>query len=597
MTATVLGIGLLLLFALTANRCVGVYDEWYYCTLPQRLFLGQKMIRDDWTLSQFVFLLNAIPCRLFTAVTGNTDGLILFMRFRFLLLNSLFYVFVYTRLRRFRFRGVAAAAVFCAIIPQTITALYYFTASTMCVMAVLLLLCADEKEKKPPLLVLTGVILAIGVMSEPFLLFAFGFWFVLIVIKAFRTHRNAPFLDRFSFVVNCRVFFFVTVGAVIVFAVFMGYLFFSGSFKDISSALPYYFTGDEYNKDNLFNMEKLSSMLRFYNIVPIAGTAFCTTLASIYHFRKTENNKLRAALLFAALVFLSAAYIHAALQLKEKNSIEPFTWFVEYHGVPLMLVSPIPYFLSKQKNARLFAMTLASVLCSVCIDISSDVILASCERLTAAFCVLSLTGLLKEFKDASKPTAKRIDAKKSRPVKKSAAQTACAILLTPVLLWNIGFVYCEDFCKITEQLLQHEKSLPTQITRGPLKGLYTANRIADVYNRSLSDLDLLKEKCGRKPVFIMELAPYMYLYLDLPYASFSAWYVDELAREYEYWKLRPEWAPAYIYVPAFDAFFFMDYPEDYLDCKLGELKRFVETGTVIQGEAGYIIEVKNVKTG
>ena len=121
LTALLLGIGILLVLILTANRCVGVYDEWYYCTLPQRLFHGQLMIRDDWTLSQFVFLLNVIPFRIYTAITGGTEGLILFMRYWFISLNGLFYAFVYIKLRKYRFWGVAAAALFCALIPQTVT--------------------------------------------------------------------------------------------------------------------------------------------------------------------------------------------------------------------------------------------------------------------------------------------------------------------------------------------------------------------------------------------------------------------------------------------------------------------------------------------
>ena len=89
-------------------------------------------------------------------------------------------------------------------------------------------------------------------------------------------------------------------------------------------------------------------------------------------------------------------------------------------------------------------------------------------------------------------------------------------------------------------------------------------------------------------VLILGKTPYMYLYLQLPMATYSAWYEDEPARLLAYWTLLPENRPDYIYVPFFN-YNFTFIPNnrsmaDFITQRLTDHR-------VIRGTAGYFIEV------
>ena len=86
----------------------------------------------------------------------------------------------------------------------------------------------------------------------------------------------------------------------------------------------------------------------------------------------------------------------------------------------------------------------------------------------------------------------------------------------------------------------------------------------------------------------------MYLYLDMPFATFSAWYENETVRQHAYWKLTPEHEPDYLYIPFYDCFFFSYPGEAEMRMKLEQTLRYVE-GETTEGKAGYIIKVSGVK--
>ena len=135
LAAAAAGLLLTLYFVLTAKLSVGLPDETTYLSIPLRIFQGDRMFIDEWNLPQLASLCSLLPFRFFIAVTGGTEGCVLFMRYVFIAVNAAFYCFMYYKLRRYRVAAIASAFLFCGIVPQTNFCLTYFTVAPMAVMA------------------------------------------------------------------------------------------------------------------------------------------------------------------------------------------------------------------------------------------------------------------------------------------------------------------------------------------------------------------------------------------------------------------------------------------------------------------------------
>ncbi len=268
MAAVVLGMLLLLYFLLTVRYSVGEPDEASYYVLGHHIAMGARMISDEWHLTQFGFLPVLPLYFLYAGVTGGTEGLVLFMRYVFIAADIAFYSYMYVKLRRFRFAGVLAAFFYCAMIPQTFLGFSYCTISSAVVMTICLMLFSGEKKASPLRLFFAGVLLAVAVLEDPFLVFLFLFWLCFVFVYRLRRRAKTPFCADFSHLLNARAFWCVTAGCAAVFAVFMAVLLLNGAFEEISTVLPYLFSGSEYNFSNLLQLASVYAAAKYF------GTAF-----------------------------------------------------------------------------------------------------------------------------------------------------------------------------------------------------------------------------------------------------------------------------------------------------------------------------------
>ena len=599
LTAVLLGIFLCALLLATARYGVGMSDEGYYYTVAHRLTLGEHMIADEWNLAQLVHLFNLLPNILYMKLTGGTEGLILFMRYLFIAVNTVFYGFVYVKLRRWKLWGALAAFLFAAVIQQTLLTIAYFTSAPMAVLAVWLLLAADEKKKSAPKLLFTGLVMACGILIEPFLIVIFLMWFILTIIKECKTAKGSTLFTDYAFVLGKRTFTLVTLGAVAMFIPYMLYLFLSGSFEGVGAAIPYLSSGAEYNKENLLDFEKFVFAAQLYSPVFLIGAVLTVIAAAVLRLKKITDARTCRLVLLAAGVVLAGSYVHAGVRLATAAEMRPWVSFCQYNNLMLLLVSPVLWLLTKQKQPRLFALWLIGMLYSVLVDISSTVILASGGALIRVACVLQLSVLLPELTALPVPVKKKTKKTRQTPVKKPVLyMTALALCGAVALAWNGGYLAAATVYKPVEKMFLHVHGpLTSEIERGPFKGLVTDAEIAAIYGDTLKDLDEVKAIANGRPVTVLELAPFTYLYMDLPYGAYSAWYeFDEPARLAAYWGLRPAQQPAVIYIPYYGKNLFNRYTDEYLAEKLAGLRQFAD-GPVTEGRAGYIMRVEKLRTG
>ncbi len=98
----------LMIFILTAvflfNRAKYGYiynDEPFILTLSHRLVKGDVFMYDEWQPTQLTGFLNYPWMLLFTTTHSNTDGMILYFRHLYVILNTLALIFVYYRLSNY----------------------------------------------------------------------------------------------------------------------------------------------------------------------------------------------------------------------------------------------------------------------------------------------------------------------------------------------------------------------------------------------------------------------------------------------------------------------------------------------------------------
>ena len=594
--AAVLGVGLVVLFACTVRGGVSVPDECYYYTVAHRLSLGERMIADEWNMAQLVHLFNLLPNLLYMKITGGTEGIVLFMRCLFLLIHAIYYGFVYAKLRRFKGWGVAAAFLSGAVIQQTLTALCYFTIAPAAALIVWLVLADDRKPLGIPTLIFAGFVTACGILAEPFLLGVYLLWFVLAILREAGKKKNERLLAGWDFVLNRHTFFWASVGAAALFFAFMGWLLFSGSFEGVGAALPYIFSGREYNKDNLIDLRKIADAIRYYGTSWIVGSALSLAAAVGLRIRKQKAPRVKRIIFVFACVFLAAGYVTAGIKTIPSKELTDWFCFIQYSNVTLLLFAPTLWCLCEKKTPRLLLLWVLGVLFSTLVDLSSVVSLASGGGLLRVACVLQMSFLLPELKTEAKPNkaGKRVRRSKT-PMR--VLQGIVAVCAAVALVWNLGYLCCETVQKPFEYLYTGNR-FTVPIEKGPFKGLRTNETVAASYDAVLTDLDAIRQMdADRSPVAVIGLMPFAYLYMDLPYGAYSAWYEhDEPQRLAAYWRLRPQQTPGIVYVPYDYGMSYLPNEDEVMEERMSGLFE-VLSGEISEGVGGYIItnvQIKNV---
>ncbi len=587
--AALLGAALLALFLYCARLGVASNDEAYYYTVPQRILNGDRLLVDEWGMTQLAYFPALLPYYLYTKITGGTAGIILFMRLVFVCVDMLFYAFMYIKLRRWKWSGLISAFLFCAVVPQTIFALTYYTVAAMAFSAAALILIPADKPKSVPTLALCGVITALGILEEPLLIIVYIIYIAAVAAASLKK-RNAARCGRHP-VFEFRTLLFISLGAFIVFVVFVLYLLLSGSLSGLRITLPYLFTGREMNRGNFIDPAKLSQLIRYFGYVPFGLICLCFGGSLAFCLLRRRSEIIRSALFALSCAAVGGAYINA---LFVSGAGKIFS-FIAFFPAPLLAASAVWLLLCRgrtDKMRELSMIVVLGVLYSVIVDVSSSFVIGTggmIAQIAGVYCFSVLFS-------ASVQTVKT----KKETLRKGVAVSAVALsslFLCCSILWHAAFICLETVYKPVEKFFSlggGSVELNCRLTDGPYKNLYTTEHISVVYGDMLEDLDQIRQNSQGLPMAVMELNPFLYLYPDLPCGAYSAWYQDPHERSALYWRVLPERRPGFIYIPYSGNYFFTppgsarSLPEDVKAVLNG-----ICSYTCGRGKAGFIIKVES----
>ncbi len=575
-------------------------DESFYYTIPQRLLQGDRLLAEEWHVSQLSSLAQILPFRLFTAVTGGTEGVVLYMRYVFLAVDFILYWILYFALREKKLPALIAVGAFCAHTFFGMYALNYYNCGLHCAALCAVFLFHDRRERSSPArLILAGLFYGMGVVCQPATAAIWFFLAAAAAIRAIARRRGSALAAGYDFLLNGRTLLLLSAGVAIVAVSMLTGLAVGTGVGDILKTLPELGGDSEYGMTllgNRANIAYLRQMIRAYGIAPpLALVALCA-VCGIYVKKRPQGTLRPLLFVLSALCLLSCYGFMIAYVAADARRVLAL---MQYHSVPALPFGLICYILCKKKDLRIFGFWLFGALLSLTVDFFSEIVFGYGGILTYFSTAYFVCELIREnrpapaaeIKNRAKAAAAETTARRQRSLQILAAALACLCLV-----WDVGYLFVNGSCQFLETANNTgDRTLNAEIDAGPLKGIRTTAAHKEKYDGILSDLDEIKADTDG-PVYVMGLCSYCYLYLDRPFAAYTAWYVDadKGSRQARYWELYPEKKPAYVYIPLYHHFSYIpldEYSErPVIEERLAALRSLCDI-TVRQGRSGMIVRV------
>ncbi len=537
----------------------GYVDEAFYPTIALRLLNGDSLVADEWHLSQFSSLFMCLPVKAAIALKGSTDGIILLLRSLYLCIHTGAAAGIYAFFRKKGPWAIAASLLFYLQTPMWIMNLSYNSLFALFIIATGLLLLTICSKQKTIYYVLAGITYACACVCNPFFCVIFFIYTFILLIIRYRTsdfHRknialsnksrqknnkkprkypeakpehdfffsNKAFLLFFcgicSIAIVSIVFFFATGGTLQAFADNFKHLLTDSEHQNLDSPI-------------IIAVYKAKEMVKGFHTVSY-GLSFLPALlfAAIAADKKRTDCKHKT--VFALLGFAVSAFylVCFAINLLHNGAS------VFVYSLPLTLLCVLSYILTQHKNKKLFYCFWLPGFLATLSQIMASNLLAEAPAWGLAITNIAGVFFVRDFVHELKteePECKFV-------LKKIAAAAICLFICLQLALQGTAVV----------RIATTNTENAAKIESGPYENLYIEKRLIGTFNLSLADLDEIKQKSSEDdPVLILSDMTWLYLYIDRPFGTYSAWQLSfEPERLEAYYELNPEKKPKYIYISA-----------------------------------------------
>ena len=626
------------LFFLFASRGIGVDDEPFYYTIVQRVLRGDRLLFDEWHVSQMNFFLAVVPYKLAVLLCKGTDGVILTLRYLYLIWHAGLAVWFWTKIRRYGIFGLLGTVFFFAYAPIVSTFGYHNLSIDLLLIVVSLLFLSETLT--PLRCFFAGLFFAGVVLAQPLTCTMYAVYCFFCLLYVVLRKRKSSRMQDFAFLLRGKSWLFVSVGIGSAAVPVLIILLHGKSLSQFFQAIPDLMTDSEYQfaSGQEFLQTRLllkpQMLLRAFGAPAAVIMAVLVIAAILFHFFLRRSNKCRAALCILTCIHMMALYL--ALLLKYGSSgVREEIVYVYY--VPIQIYSFVFYLLRSRADKTALGFLCAGALFTLAVDYSSCVVLGiggACSQFCACISFRDILSdliadlrtqasgtfrdipedaglgviLKKVRKKASRSQADRKTVKKSRSrtLRKNDstiyAETVMILLVfvgtvIPAAFWSaagIHYLHLKPHTETNRLISEHIEPLDVKIAFGPHKGIRTTATVKTAYEAALSELDAVQNQT-EGPLYIFALFPSGYLHTNMPYACYSAWFVEEASdyeRQLHYWSVHPERTPQIIYIPMYTFYYYQRETEDRLEKSLAFMQSHFDCD-VRQGTAGYILTVKN----
>lgn len=385
---------------------VGITDEGFYYTVVQRVLRGDRLIADEWQITQLNSLLEIIPYKLSLLFSGGTtEGLILHIRYLFVFSQLLLGLHLWRRLRPYGYPALLFILTISTFGPHY-TFVYYNMALNGAVLICVELFAVPKSPSRLKLIGL-GIVAALVVLSELLLTFAYLGYTLQVLLAAIRKKRGKAHERYGVYTPTVRTWLWMTVGIALTAAAFFAYLMtsFGWDVRFLIDSIPNMFTDYEYNY-SLFGEN--SHLLRVPILLVSSSlyfgfVTFVLAFATFFYAarrRKTGMSKRQRKGIFLLSTFLtSLAYLHALLMCMVRPEGMALMYYVMISGfsLPVMMYCAILLLISERPHPKWFAFLQTAVVLSVIVDITSDACLGYGGVIALLPAAVMLRDMAKQF--------------------------------------------------------------------------------------------------------------------------------------------------------------------------------------------------------
>ena len=163
-------------------------DESFYLTIPFRLLNGDRLVVDEWNVTQFSSLLLLVPAWVSRLFSPDNTGIVLAFRYFYTVIQIATGFFIFFALKRYSMAGAFFSAIlFTLYTPFGIMAASYNSLGIICLTDALILYLKGYEKPSFWRCFLAGVLFAFSVLCSPYLAFLFFLYtaavFVLMLVK------------------------------------------------------------------------------------------------------------------------------------------------------------------------------------------------------------------------------------------------------------------------------------------------------------------------------------------------------------------------------------------------------------------------------
>ncbi len=519
-----------------------ISDEAFYISIPLRLINGDGLFTDEWHLSQLSSVLLYLPVKLFVAVTGGTQGIILFMRRLFCIMQLTAGAYTY---KTFRKEGFPAVLISVSFMLYSVIGLNTLSYNTMGIALLILIICsAFSLSEKPSLtkMFFMGFFMASFILCQPVGVVFFLIYFIAAVafnITFSRKKKPVPFPF------GIKSFFAATAGILPVLAFFLYLLLKSSDIETIIKCIPGILSDVEHMEitENLgiatfSGVQFFTDMTMAAGAVPLIITAVLIAASLIV---KKKNKPLAVIITSFAVIAFSLILYYRLLFMSGTTETDD----VNFCFFPIAFSGIAFYLLSDKKNHKVFLLLWCTgIMYALFMTVSSNLRLHASVNgyiIAAAGSLLLAKDLFGEMKTVSG---------ESKLKNFSAIILALAVFGSAV--FNTGALFFSP-------VIMRSEYPGAKMTKGIYEGITLPSDQALSYTNIYSDTKRIGEIITPEDkVFVLENIPAAYIDGSFGMGAHSGWFIaEQLAfreirdRFRNYYEINPENIPDYIYVPAY----------------------------------------------
>ena len=515
----------------------GDADESFYLATPLRFLRGDRMLLDEWHLSQFASFTMIPEMWVYLLLSPSTEGMILTFRIAFAVLWSAGSLFLYFRARSIHEFGARCASLFLqCYAPFGIMAFSYNSLGILyLVNSAVFLLCARRAKRLQ--FALSGVFFAGAVLCCPYLALVYLLYSLALLCAALRK-KNPVIPTNGTEARVCWTYF--TAGAALLAALFLAALLRGGSPRDLLASLSHALTDAEHNEFSVLGKTgdyfgRMGDSNAFF--LPCAG-AILLMIPVTLRWRRLSG-------LWLGMVCAAAAvYLRRFLQEYA---------YPNYLMFPATLIGLYVLAVTRRPLTRWVGglWLVPGVLYSYCLNFSSNqyfyAVSSACSvSSVAAFLMMWLYA--EELRDAARAEdgegsghpAARVFARRGGALALFAVLAFFAVQMRYEIPIRVQTVYWEP------GLMEYEEQ--AEMDEGPEKGIIATAKKAKKYRRLYQDVRQLNHQ---RTLFLSEQI-WMYLVNENENAAYSGWLwrVNSYAmnRLKEYYATRPGKEPEVIFL-------------------------------------------------